>query len=158
MGISCFICAVPTRDALARAMRAVLAHNAAPAHKEGDEYTEEEFAVLDPKRAAAVAELKPFWPTGQLHAGCMERWTRGEDIRMDKICLVRFRGALWLEAVNGGGGACSTRWLKSNAPGLEWIGTECKPPGWFEAPCVCQAESLGELADAWSTLALSSSN
>ena len=36
--------------------------------------------------------------------------------------------------VNGGGGACTTVWLKTNHPGLGWIGTEGKPAGFMEAP------------------------
>ena len=111
----------------------------------GGSYTDEEFAVLDPMRHAVNIQLKDLVPGQVATLGCAEKWTRGEDLAAGG-CFVKFRGALWLEVTNGGGGACSTRWLKEHAPSVGWIGTEGKPNGFREASSVGQAETIAALA------------
>ena len=146
MGISVFICPVPNADALKAAIEAVLCHNASDMHSLGVNYTDEEFAVLDPKRHASITALNEQIGAGAAAGwfpGCKEKWTRGEDIK-DTGCIVRYRGEEWLEVTNGGGGACTTRWLKSNYPAMGWIGTEGKPNGFMEAT-VARDGRLSEL-------------
>jgi len=138
MGKSVFICPVPTPRALEDAIRAIVEHNVTESKKLGV-YSDEEFRVLDPKRFHLFAEMKRQLdekaPNLTPRYGCKERWTRGESIPLQG-CIVKFRDELWLEVINGGGGACTTAWLKAKNPGLGWIGTEGKPAGFMEAPMV----------------------
>jgi len=149
MGVTTFICPVPTKASLAAALRSVVEHNVTCA-KLGGTYTTEEFAALDPLRHKVVETFR------QEHGddfvvGCMEKWTRGEDIRQGGS-FVRFRDQLWLEVANGGGGANTTTWLKENASEVGWIGSEGKPDGFYEAPMVREAQDLRALAAVYGSL------
>jgi hypothetical protein len=54
----------------------------------------------------------------------MEKWTRGEDVRM-KFLVFEKEGDWWIETVNHGGGACSTRWHSHLQPSRAvWQGQE----------------------------------
>lgn len=151
MGISCFIAPIADTDALTNAIRSCVAHNLAPMTPLGGVYTDEEFAALDPRRTAFLRSMKDLMPGVPMEAGCREKWTRGEDLQPGGS-FVEFRDTLWLEVANGGGGACTTRWLKEHAPDVGWIGTEGKPDGFKEAPSVGQAHSLRELASLGAAL------
>lgn len=145
MGRSIFVCPVETRAALSVAIEAVMRHNAAEMKPTGGRYSDDEFAALDPMRHATITALAQQMQAPGLSCehGCMERWTRGEDIELTG-CLVKFQGVDWLEVGNRGGGACSTTWLKANFPQCGWIGTEGKPGGFMEAP-VSRSGGLLEL-------------
>ena len=118
-----------------------MAHNTTEPTKLGGCYTMDEFAILDPMRHKVDAALLRQEFGAKLILGCMEKWTRGEDIRAGG-CFVRFKGELWLEVTNGGGGANTTVWLKEHAPDVGWVGSEGKPDGFYEAPMVAQTKDL----------------
>ena len=143
MGRSVFICKVPDRATMKKATEAVLRHNSSEMKPLGRFYTVAEFEELDPMRAEVVRGLQSGGT--ELGLGCMEAWTRGEDIHTE-ACLVRFRDSDWLEVVNSGGGACTTKWLKDNYPELGWIGTEGKPVGFKQAPMTKHGRPLELLA------------
>lgn len=136
MGKSVFICRVPTKRALDDAIRAIVTHNVAEVVELG-QYSDEEFARLDPMRARFFskmnAQLGQTDPLVSNICGAKTRYTRGDKIGMEG-CLVKYKGELWLEVLNFGGGASTTEWLKSNFPDCGWIGSEGKPSRFMEAP------------------------
>jgi len=139
MGITTFICPIPTKASLTHALRSIVVHNTTTPIKTGGLYTMEEFAILDPMRHR-VCEFLSTLDT-PVNWGCMEKWNRGEDID-NGFCFVRFQGQLWLEVANRGGGANTTEWLKKNAPEIGWIGSGGKPDGFIEAPMTGKASDF----------------
>ena len=147
MGISTYVCRVPDATNLEAAIRAVVAHNCAAMVPLGGSYTDDEVRRLDPRRAAvSAAILAQLDASAGLVLGFKEKWTRGEDMRQ-KYCLVAFQDAIWLEVSNDGGGICSSVYLQTQHPHVGWIGTEGKPGGFYEAPCLYQAASFRELRE-----------
>ena len=149
MGITVFICKVRSKEAVKKAIRAIIHHNTTPAERLGGSYTEEEFERLDPKRARMM-KLLVNSGRGRVTAFCMQRWNRGEDIR-DGGCFVvtTHDGAVWLEVANGGGGAHTTLWLQKNYPEMGWKGTDGKPAGFYESPSFGASDSFGQLVQNW---------
>jgi hypothetical protein len=115
----------------------------------GGSYSDEEFDVLDPMRAATARSLVHSFGN-QIHLGCREKWNRGETIEPRGV-LVKFNDGVWLEVANHGGGACSTLFLKRVAPGVGWIGTEGKPATWENGCPVVNFDSLPELFQKYNT-------
>ena len=140
MGKSVFVCEVADKAAMKAAVEAVLRHNAAPVEPLGHDYTDDEFAVLDPLRARTLQALAAQGL--DVSGGCKAAFTRGEDINVDSAVLVRFRKKLWLEVVNGGGGACTTKWLQANSAAVGWHGTSGKPDGFMHAPTASPHSNL----------------
>ena len=149
MGITTFICKVRSKEAVKKAIRAIVHHNTTPAERLGGSYTEEEFERLDPKRARMM-KLLVNSGCGRVTAVCMQRRNRGEDIR-DGGCFVvtTHDGAVWLEVANGGGGAHTTLWLQKNYPEMGWKGTDGKPEGFYESPSFGASDSFGQLVQNW---------
>ena len=135
MGKTVFVCPVSTKEALMAALRKVIEHNTTEPRNLGGSYTMEEFRALDPPRAKLAEELRAHPNFEAVDVFCMQKWNRGEDIVSG--LLVRHGGVPWLEVLNGGGGANTTMWLRENAPGQGWHGTEGKPPGFFDSPALC---------------------
>ena len=144
MGKTTFVVRVASREDVVRAMLDIARHNATEPARVG-QYTPAEFLALDPMRAKVFANLPSSngMHDVSVHVGAMERWTRGEDLDT-KVVLVRHAGELWLETTNGGGGACSTSWLRENST-LPWIGTSPKKPsGFYDSPAVGRAANTAE--------------
>ena len=143
MGRSTFICPVADAGAFEKAVRDVVMHDTTAPVKLG-EYTEAEFRSLDPERAEFMLNLKNMFPDAQL--GCKERWTRGESLRHNPV-LVMFEGTLWLEVYNGGGGASTMDFLRTQGQAA-WQKPEALPnrEAFKESPAVARCESLKELA------------
>ena len=151
MGVSVFVCPVPTAQAFEEAARAIVTHNTTPAVRLGRR-TDEEYARIDPKRAAMAKALRDTLRqrapdlalTGGIADG-QDKFTRGEDIDTSRACLVEFRGQMWLEVTNGGGGACTTEFLQERFPECGWHGTDGKPNGFMDAPMLGPHASMREL-------------
>ena len=141
---SVFICPVPTSRAFDEAVRAIETHNLTSVEYLGMR-TAEEAARIDPMRSkflCAMAEGGLFEANkGECTIPLQLKFTRGEDIRVSSACLVDFRGQMWLEVTNGGGGADTTEFLQSNFPACGWIGTEGKPDGFMDAPMIADTDS-----------------
>lgn len=145
MGKSIYICRVPDSASLALALRSVGEHNAAPNNRVGPNFTLDFFRTLDPMRAAFVEAQAPEGvPTASLQIGCMEHWTRGDDIAPEGA-IISYGNLLWLEVQNFGGGACSTLWMQKHFPQVGWIGTTGKPRGFHESPMVSPWVGFQEL-------------
>ena len=150
MGRSLFICVVNTKEQFKEAMRCIFTHNTTPMVETSEKYTDEELRILDPMRFDMLTKLQA--EHGALPVTSFrDKWNRGEKI-VDGGVFVRFRGDLWLEVKNHGGGICTTLFLKAHAPNLNWIGTEGKPQGFIEAPMVGSASSFQELCALHATL------
>ena len=143
MGRSTFICPVADAKAFKQAVRDLVKHDATSPVKLG-EYTEDEFRSLDPERAEFMLNLEKMLPGAQL--GCKERWTRGESLRHNPV-LVMFEGKLWLEVSNGGLGASTMDFLRTQGEAA-WQKPEALPnrEAFKESPAVARCESLDELA------------
>ena len=105
MGITTFICKVRSKEAVKKAIRAIIHHNTTPAERLGGSYTEEEFERLDPMRARVMKQIGGGGG-GRVNAVCMQRWNRGGDIRA--------------------GGCCSTPHTDWEAAGFELVHRFCQ--------------------------------
>ena len=153
MGVSVFVCPVPTAQAFEEAARAIVTHNTTPAVRLGRR-TDEEYARIDPKRAAVNKAMREALqqrapdadgePPAPFADG-QDKFTRGEDIDTSRACLVQFRGQMWLEVTNGGGGACTTEFLQERFPECGWHGTDGKPNGFMDAPMLGPHGSLRDM-------------
>lgn len=135
MGRTAFVCKIENVKALKAAIESVIRHNASICEPLGSNYTIDEFKQIDPMRAKMYENMKAKLPNdANLVCGAMEKWTRG---------IVMHDGNPWLELVNYGGGACSTRYLQSRFPNVGWMGSAGKPTGFAESPSVFQSDLLG---------------
>ena len=154
---TCFIAPIASRDDLKNAITSIVQHNTSAFEPLGY-YTDAEYEALDPRRFKKYKSIKNMGltmicnlvsvspkPDGNGSVLGPFKSTRGENI-VPGGCFVRFKGKLWLEVTNRGGGPCSTTWLKTNSPHVGWIGTEGKPRGFYDASCIGQAATLRELA------------
>ena len=131
MGITLFLAKANTEQEVTSAVVDVVKHNQADMVELGGQYTDEEFAVLDPRRHASNQMLRAQHEAmdpetaGVLILGCQEKWTRGEDLQ-PKMLVFERDGDWWVETTNGGGGACTTLWLEAHGRAT-WHGTRGKP-------------------------------
>lgn len=131
MGVTVFLAKANTLQELTTAAVDVVKHNKTAATPLGGTYSDEEFAVLDPRRHATNQMLKAQHEAanpetaGVLILGCLEKWTRGEDLQTEMLVFER-DGDWWLETINRGGGACTTLWLEEHGQAT-WHGTRGKP-------------------------------
>lgn len=154
MGRTIFICPVPNKKTLKKAIETIFRHNASPATPTGQSYTDEEYRAFDPLRASVKDRLtsmgmKPMPGYGS----SLDKWTRGENIH-NVGTFVRYKNQVWLEVKNLGGGICTTQWLKRNSSdSLEWNGSEGKPDGFYNAPMLCDWMSFADLLMIYDTVA-----
>ena len=143
MGVTTFICKINSIQAFREAMKAVVSHNVSPMEWDGHSYySDEEFKDLDLRRYGWLKAMNEYG-LGSGVSGCQQKWTRGENI---ELCgFVQHSGEVWLECKNGGGGACSTLWLKLHFPEMGWLGTDGKPEGFYDAPMVASGETSMQL-------------
>ena len=73
MGITVFICKVRSKEAVMKAIRAIIHHNTTPAERLDGSYTEEEFERLDPMRARVMKQIGGGGGGGGVTAVCMQR-------------------------------------------------------------------------------------
>lgn len=131
MGITLFLAKANTEQEVTSAVVDVVKHNQTDPVELGGQYTDEEFAVLDPRRhefhKALKEQLLDDRPelAGQMQFGCLDKWNRGEDLQ-PKMLVFERDGDWWLETTNGGGGACTTLWLETHGRAT-WHGTRGKP-------------------------------
>jgi hypothetical protein len=142
MGRTMFTCPVSTVERFDAAVAHIHIHNMTEMKPTGKQFTEEEFARIDPPRAAMCAAINQAMP-GAIN-GCMERWTRGEDLLTERAYAIRYRDEPWLVIPNQGGGACTTQFLRKHFSGFGWWGSDGKPDGWIEASVIA-AGDLGEI-------------
>ena len=154
MGRTCFIAPIASEDDLRNAILSIVRHNTSAIEPLGY-YTDAEYQALDPIRfkhykSLVDAGLNPVCnfnivslagPLFEQTIPVPLKSTRGEDI-VPGGCCVYFKKKLWLEVKNFGGGCCSTTWLKTNSPQVGWIGTEGKPAGFYQAPCIGETDTM----------------
>eukprot|EP00976_Prorocentrum_cordatum_P054932 1108164-Prorocentrum_minimum.AAC.4 len=144
-GVTTFVCRVNTKDAFRNAMQSVYAHNCAPKVPMG-EFTLDEMHTLVPEVARLIEKVE--WMTDQLEEqkkkvseagedaarlrtfelperwwkfGCMQKWSRGENILLVGPRLIKWCDAVWLEVENRGGGVCSLHYFNTHYPGVGWF-------------------------------------
>lgn len=97
MGLSTYICPVPDKATLTKAIRDVITHNTTPWEQFG-EYTDDEYKSLEmAARFEFEQQMKVQLPHVQMR--CREHWSRGGEI-VHPSCLVCFEGCLWLQMTN----------------------------------------------------------
>ena len=155
-GVTTFVCRVNTKDAFRNAMQSVYAHNCAPKVPVG-EFTLDEMHTLVPEVARLIEKVE--WMTDHLEEqnkkadevsrgfklperwwkfGCLQKWSRGENILLVGPRLIKWRDAVWLEVENRGGGVCSLHYFNTHYPGVGWFasvsssGSSHSGAGYFE--------------------------
>ena len=156
MGRTVFLAKANTIQEMCLAVTDMAAHNEAPMEKLGGLYSDDEFAALDPRRHQTYLEVKEQLRSqgrsdvaDSMVIGCMEKWTRGEDVRLEFLVFEK-AGDWWIEATNGGGGACTTRWLEEHGKAM-WHGTRGKPFSIDDAdPIIVPHTPIPEFFRKWS--------
>ena len=143
-GRSSFVARVLDVATLKEILRAVEAHNAVAVTPLEEMYTLEEYEELDPIRGGMIREFVASRSVRLSNISNLHKFSRGDDIK-PAGCFVDFDGDLWLEFTNSAGGACSTRWLRENAPAAGFWGTDRPRHGYDEAPDIDGGDTLEEL-------------